>query len=127
MTKIRHVVVLAVGLAVASAGLAMASQQRPHRLSDQQLKDLVNRIDAHKGAFHAGAERAIDRSPINGGPAEEEMDRSVKSFEQATDLLRDRVSDRQSETADAANVLRRASIIDSLMMRHQLDTRSSSW
>jgi hypothetical protein len=126
MTRTRHVVVLAVGLAIAGAGLAMASQQRPYRLSDQQLKDLVNRIDTHKDAFHASFERAIDRSPLNGGPAEEEMDRSVKSFEQATDLLRDRVNDRQSETADAENVLRRASSIDSLMLRHQLDTPAQS-
>ena len=98
------------------------SQQRPYRLSDQQLKDLVNRIDTHRDAFHASFERAIDRSPINGSPAEDQIDRSVKDFEQATDRLRDRVNDRQSDTADAEDVLRRASVIDTFMMRNQLDT-----
>lgn len=48
----------------------------------------------------------------------------MKSFEHATDLLRDRVNDRQSDTADAENVLRRASSIDSLMRRNQLDASS---
>jgi hypothetical protein len=126
MTRIRHVVVLALALAVASPGLAMARQQRPQRLSDQQLKDLVNRIDTHTDAFHSSSERAIDRSPINGRPAEDQMNRSVKSFEQATDHLRDRVNDRQSETADAENVLRHASVIDGLMLRNPLDTPAQS-
>jgi hypothetical protein len=106
--------------------MVMASQQRPFRVSDQQLKDLVNRIDTHRDAFHAAFERAIDRSPIKGSAAEEQIDRSVKDFEQATNLLRDRVNDRQSEPADAENVLRRASFIDNLMMRNRLDTPAQS-
>ncbi len=124
----KHVVGLAIGLAVASAGTAVASQQRPYRLSDQQLTDLVNRIDTHKNAFHASFERAIDRHAINGSPAEDQVDRSLKNFEQATDLLRDRVKDRQSDTADAEDVLRRASSIDNFMMRNQLDASArSAW
>jgi len=121
MTGTRHVVVLAVGLAVASAGMAMASQQQLYRVTDQELKDLVNRIDTHRETFHASFERAIDRNPIKGSPSRDQIDRSVRDFEQATDLLRDRANDRQSDTADAENVLRRASFIDNLMMRNQLD------
>lgn len=126
MTRMKDVVVLAVGLVVAGAGLAMATQRPPYRLSDQQLKDLVNRIDTHKDAFQTSVKRAIDRGPINGSAAEDQIHRSVKSFEQATDLLRDRVNDRQYETADAEHVLRRASSIDNLMMRNQLDAPAQS-
>ena len=122
MRGIRHAVVLAVGLAVASAGMATAGQQRPYRLSDQQLKDLVNRIGTHKDAFRDSFEQAIDRSPIKGSPTADQADRSVKDFDQAADLLRDRVNNRQSGTSDAENVLRRASVIDSLMTRTQLET-----
>jgi len=122
MTGTRHVVVLAVGLAVASASMVMASQQQPYRVSDQQLKDLVDRIDTHRETFHASFERAIDRHPIKGSPSRDQIDRSVRDFEQASDLLRDRANDRQSATADAENVLRRASFIDNLMMRNELDT-----
>jgi len=99
----------------------MAGQQGPYRLSDQQLRDLVHRIDTHRDAFHASFERAIDRIAI-GGTAKDGIERSVKSFEQATDVLRDRVNDRQSDTADAENVLRRASVIDDFMTRNQLET-----
>lgn len=118
---IKHVVGFAVALAVASAGLAMAGQQRPYRLSDQQLKELVNRIDTHRDTFNTSLKRAIDRSSINGSPAEDQIESSVRMFQQATDLLRDRVNDRQSDTADAENVLRRATSLDDFMMRNQLD------
>ena len=121
MTGTRHGVLLAVALAVASAGGVVAAQQLPYRASDQQLKDLVTRIDTHREAFHASLERAIDRSPINGSSGESQIDNSVEDFEKAADLLRDRVRDRQSGTTDAANVLRRASFIDELMMRNQFD------
>ena len=77
---IKHVVGLSVALAVASAGLAMAGQQRPYRLSDQQLKDLVTRIDTHRDTFHTSLKRAIDRSSINGSQAEDQIDRSMRMF-----------------------------------------------
>ena len=121
MTGIKHAVVLAVGLAVASAGMATAAQQRPYRVSDQQLKDLVNRIDTHKDTFRNSLERAIDRSSIKGSPTADQADRSMKDFNQAADLLRDRVNDRQSIASDAENLLRRASAIDSLMTRFQFE------
>src|SRR6188474_3434254 len=120
MTGMRHVVLLACGLAMASAGMATAGQQRPYRVSDQQLRDLVSRLDTHKSDFHASFARAI--GSINGSGERDQASRSVKYFEQATDFLRDRVNDRQSETADAENVLRRAALVDGFMMRNPLDT-----
>jgi hypothetical protein len=126
MTASRRLLVFAVGFAVACAGAAIAGQQRPYRVSDQQLKDLVNRVDTHRDAFHGSFDRALDRSPIKGTPAGDEIGRSVRSFEQATDLLRDRVNDRQSDTADAEGVLTRATVIDQFMMRNQLDAPAPS-
>lgn len=121
MTGFKHVVVLAFGLALISANLAMAGQGRPYRLSDEQLRELVSRIDNHTDAFQASFDRAIDRSPIKGSATEDQIDRAVKSFEQAADALRDRVNDRQFDVADAENVLRRAASIDNVMMRNPLD------
>ena len=119
MTAIKRAALLAVGLAVAGAGMATAGQQRPYRVSDQQLKDLVNRIDTHEQAFRSSFERAIDRSPIKNSQTADQAGRSMKDFNEAADRLRDRVNDGQSVTSDAENLLRRASAIDSLMMRTQ--------
>ena len=124
MTITRQMVALVVGLVVASAGLASASDQRPDRLSDQQLNDLVHRIDTHRDVFGASIARAIDRSRLDGSRAEGEIGRSMTSFEQAADRLRDRVSDRHADVADAEDVLRRASLIDTFMVRNQLDASS---
>ena len=122
MTAIKRAALLAVGLAVAGAGMATAGQQRPYRVSDQQLKDLVNRIDTHEQAFRSSFERAIDRSPIKNSPTADQADRSMKDFNAAAHLLRDRVNDRQSGASDAENLLRRASAIDGVMSRFQFET-----
>lgn len=128
MTGLRHVVVLALGLALASADLVTAAQRRPYRLSDQQLQELVKRIDDHTDAFQASFDRALDRSPIKGSATEDQIDRAVKSFEQAAAVLRDRVHDKQFDVADADNVLRRAASIDTLMTRNPFDaTAQRDW
>ena len=126
MTAIKRAALLAVGLAVAGAGMATAGQQRPYRVNDQQLKDLVNRIDTHEQAFRSSFERAIDRSPIKNSQTADQAGRSMKDFNEAADRLRDRVNDGQSVTSDAENLLRRASAIDSLMTRTQFDAPPSA-
>ena len=124
MTGIRRTVVLAMGLALAGVGLRGGGSVPALRVSDQQLRDLATRIAADRDRFHDSLGAAIDRSPINGSSAEDQINRAVESFKQATDLLRDRVNDRQADIADAENVLRRASVIDDLMARNRLDTSS---
>jgi len=118
MTKLGPIVALAAALA--SGNIAVAAQQ-PTRSSDQQVKDLLSRIDKRTDTFRSSFDRAIDRNPINGSRAEEQINQSVEDLEQATDRLRDRVNDHQSATADAEEVLNRASLIDTFMRRNQLD------
>jgi hypothetical protein len=107
--------------------MAVAAQQ-PNRSSDQQVKDLLSRIDKRTDTFRSSFDRAIDRNPINGSRAEEQINQAMKDFEQSTDRLRDRVNDRQSGIADVEEVLSRAWLIDSFMMRSQLDaTAERDW
>jgi hypothetical protein len=120
MTKLGPIVALAAALALASGNTALAAQQ-PTRSSDQQVKALLSRIDKRTDTFRSSFDRAIDRNPINGSRAEEQINQSVEDLEQATDRLRDRVNDHQSATVDVEEVLSRASLIDSFMMRNQLD------
>jgi len=120
MTRLGPVVALAAVLALASCNIAVAAQQ-PTRSSDQQVRALLSRIDKRTDTFRSSFDRAIDRNPINGSRAEEQINQSVEDLEQATDRLRDRVNDHQSAAADVEEVLSRASLIDSFMMRNQLD------
>ncbi len=75
MTKTTQL--LALLIAVGWAGMATAGQQRPYQASDQQLQNLVIRLDNHRDVFHVSFERAIDRSPI--GPRRRRTTSTVPS------------------------------------------------
>ena len=133
MTAIKRAALLAVGLAVAGAGMATAGQQRPYRVNDQQLKDLVNRIDTHEQAFRSSFGAGDHRSPMKNSPTADQAGRSTKNFDEVRGPLRDRVNDGQSVTSDADNLLRRASAIESPMTRTeseapaQRDWQARAW
>lgn len=120
MTTRSHIVALAAVFALTGVGVIVAAQQRPNRVSDQQVGDLLSRIDAGIAAFRANFDQAINRSRINGSRAEDDINQSVNDFKQAADRLRDRVQNRRAGTTDVEDVMRRASLIDGFMMRNAL-------
>jgi len=124
MRRTTQVVVLAVGLAVAGAGLAMAGQQRPYRVNDNQIKELLKTIGQKADRFDKGLNRAFVDTTDDGGRGKDEIRRSVKDLKQAADRLRDRVNGRQANTLDADEVLRRGASIDDFMQRHQLSAHA---
>jgi hypothetical protein len=117
VTVTKRIAVTVAVLTILSASVTEAAQQRPYRATDQQVKDLVSRIEIHTETFSANFDRAVDRTRING----EDQIQSVKNFEQAIDQLSDRVKNRRSGTADVEDVLRRASLIDSIVTAHYQD------
>lgn len=121
MTRLRTIIAIATVCAIASASLGAATQQRPTRSSDQQVKDLLTRIEERTDTFRTSFERALDRHPIHGSREEEHVNQSVKDFEQALDDLGDRIDDQSSGTADVEEVFNRAAEVDRFMMSHQLD------
>jgi hypothetical protein len=120
MTRRRHIVALAAVFALVGVSVIVAAQQRPTRVSDQQVGDLLRRMDAGSAAFRASFDQAINRSPINGSRAEEDINQSVNDFKQATDRLRDRVQNHRAGVTDVEDVLRRASVIDGFMTSNTL-------
>jgi hypothetical protein len=122
MTRHSQIVALAVTLTLAGVGAVAAAQQQPTRASDQQVDVLLTRMHADIDTFRASFDRAIDRNRINGTRAEDDINRAVEDFKEAADRLKDRAHDRQAGTADAEDVLRRASVIDAFMAANTLDT-----
>jgi outer membrane lipoprotein SlyB len=115
-----HFVALAVVFALTGVTVTMAAQQRPNRVSDQQVTDLLSRIDTGIAAFRSNFDQAIDRNRINGSRAEDDINQTVNDFKQATDRLRDRVQNRRADVTDVEDVMRRASMIDAFMTSHAL-------
>jgi outer membrane lipoprotein SlyB len=120
MTKRSHIVALAAVFALTSVSVIVAAQQRPNRVSDQQITDLLSRMDTGIAAFRSNFDQAIDRNRINGSRAEDDINQTVKDFKQATDRLRDRVQNRRADVTDVEDVMRRASRIDAFMTSNAL-------
>jgi hypothetical protein len=121
MTRRSHIVALAAVFALAGVSVIVAAQQRPTRVSDQQVEELLRSMDAGTAAFRASFDQAINRSRINGSRAEEDIDQAVNDFKQASDRLRDRVQNRRAGVTDVEDVLRRATHIDSFMASNELE------
>jgi hypothetical protein len=118
--KRSHIVALAAMFALASVSVTLA-QQRPSRINDQQIEELLIRLDASVAAFRGSFDQAINRSRINGSRADDAINQSVTDFKQVTDRLRDRMQSRRAGGADVEDVLRRASTIDGFMTNNTLD------
>jgi hypothetical protein len=120
MIRRRLSIVLAAASALTVIGMAAAEPPQPYRVTDQQVRELVNRIDARTETFRLGFDRAIDRSRLRGSRTADEIGRSVDDFKQATVRLRDRVNRRDSDTAAVQDVLTPAALIDAFVMGNQL-------
>jgi len=101
---------------------AQAQYQRPYRMSDWQVKQLIQQTEDHAKVFRQDLAAALDDSRFNGTVREDVMNTRVKNFEDATRQLRDRFNERMSASDDVQNVLNRAARIDEFM-RHNLLNR----
>src|SRR4051794_31056030 len=111
------------------AGFATVAQaQRPYRLSEGDLKQLIARLEQHTDQFRKSLDGSLDHSRLDGSRAEDRINDFVKAFEEATDHLKDRFDDNQSASATVQEVLDRAARIDRFMVNHRLSGRvSDDW
>jgi hypothetical protein len=118
------IVVLALTLGVAVTFSIPAQAQSPHRITKNELKNLLARIEQTAERFRGSLDSALDRSEINGSRAEDEINNYLKGFEKATDHLESRFSENNSAASDVEAVLQRAGEIDRFMSRHNLAVRA---
>ena len=127
MNRARQIISVALVLALTSIGLTSAQgQTRAYRMTDRQVDALIRRVENSTDRFRASAASALDRSRYDGTATEDEMNRYVQNFEQATDALRDRFNRRASVSADVENVLRQAAFIDQFVVANRLGGRAQS-
>lgn len=111
---------LALGMSTAVA------QQRPFRLSDQQVEQIIRAVERGSETFRTSLDAALDRGRLDGTQREDEINRLVAEFTSATDNLRERFNNRRSVAADVENVLNRASGIDGFVRRNRLTQRAQN-
>ena len=111
---------LVLTIATISAGFSAGAQQRAYRVSEQQVDQLLGRIESRSSQFRRSLYDALNRTPIDGTRQEDNINEFVRSFETATATLRDRFRGRRDVADDVREVLNRAAYIDSFMRRHNL-------
>ncbi len=126
MNRIRRIFSVALVLAFASLGMTVQAQINTRRVNNQQVRQLISRIENRTDVFRASLDASLDRSRINSTNAEDDINRFVADFESATNQLRDRFNSRQDVSADVQNVLNQSALIDRFMRRNRLGTRPES-
>jgi ABC-type transporter Mla subunit MlaD len=107
------------------AGFATIAQaQRPYRLSEGDLRQLISRLEQHSDQFRKSLDSSLDRSSLDGSRAEDRINDFVKDFEASTDRLKDRFDDDRSASATVQEVLERGARIDRFVTNHRLTGRA---
>lgn len=129
-SKFISITLLMAALAITTIGngLTAFAQQRPYRVTYQQVEQVLARIELRSSQFRRDLYAALNRTPIDGTRQEDNINEFVRSFEQSTASLRDRFRARRDVAADVSEVLTRASRIDGFMRRQRLDaTTEDGW
>ena len=124
MNRIRRIITLAVILTFSLAGfggdVGASAQQRAYRMSEAQMRRLLQRIETRADRFSNSLTNALDRSRVAGTRREDEVNRLLTDFEYATDQLRDRFNRNASTSTDVEAVLQRAALLDAFMRNNRL-------
>lgn len=84
------------------------------------VRETIRQLESDTDRFKRSLDPALDASHLNGTRAEDEINRYVKEFEEATDRLRDRAEDRDFAPGAAREVLARGRSINVFMRTHRL-------
>jgi hypothetical protein len=97
---------------------------RPRRLTDDQMKGLLARIEASADRFRKSLADALDKTDFDDTNAEDDINRYVREFESATDRMKGRFDDDEAATGAVREVLTRAARIDVFINQHRLTDRA---
>ena len=96
-------------------------------LTEQQLKDLVTRIDKDATQFAKTANNALDKSGYDGTTREDELNGHLKNFRSSAEKLKGSYKDSLAVRGYAEEVLRYGVAIDGFLKRNPLDGVEADW
>jgi hypothetical protein len=101
---------------------------QPYRLTDKEVKQLLNRIGKQSSQFRKELRSALNKSRLNGSAREDNINEFVKQFDREVDRLRDNFNHRRSAGPDVETVLQRALRVGRFMQRYPLTAKAqNSW
>jgi hypothetical protein len=105
-----------------AAGNQVAAQSPQLRATNQQVENLLNRIDGKVQTF----QNTLDRNPGSDQNWHEGLIALVQDFASATESLRSRVDARQGSGSEATDVLNKALLIDRFVTRNRVTGRTAT-
>jgi hypothetical protein len=101
-------------------------EMAPYRVSNEEIKRLIEWTEKRADSFRASLDEALDKSHFDATRHEDDINRFVRDFEVATDNLRERFADNYSASGAVSEVLKRGAVIDRFMLRHTLTSRAQN-
>ena len=124
------VAMFVVMLAVDTAN-AQGRRYRIRTVSQQQVEQLLERIEERTDAFSNQLNKSLDRSRLDGGRTEDNIAERASELENATDELRrefDHNDTRGENRPEAQKILRAATQVNRIMMRRNFSRQAeNSW
>ena len=124
MRNKRMLIVFNVLMLLAGFSVVARAQDAPYRLNDKEVKKLMAQLKKDTGRFRKSFDSSLDRSRLNGSNREDDINRFLKNYEDATERLYSRFKDNKSVGADVEAVLDGAAEIDRFMTRRLANERA---
>jgi hypothetical protein len=102
------------------------STNRQNRLTDQELNQLIGRIENGGNTFRSSLSDAFDHSAYNQTIRRANINESLLSFKSAMDQLRSNFDAGRSLQGDVARVMAKATVIDQFMHNNQITDRAQN-
>lgn len=116
-------------LLLADTGNAQRRRARGRVISQQQMEQLLERIEERSDAFSNQLNKSLDRSRLDGGSTEDAITERVRELENATDELRrefDHNDTRGENRPEARNILNIATEVNRIMVRRNFSRQAEN-
>lgn len=114
-------------VAFLGTALTIQAQNRPYRVSDNQVKITLTSIEARTDVFRRELDSALNNNRQINSDRKDDMMRFVTEFENSTDSLKQRFDAGRSVTNDVTDVLTRAASIDQFIKNNRLNVRTRTY
>jgi hypothetical protein len=94
----------------------------------RQIGALINQIESKSNQFKYQLNRAMDYSPVNNSPKENNINQAVSSFENSINLMKQNFNYRRDISGNVREVLSKANFIDRVMRDYRFNPQTeNSW
>lgn len=100
---------------------AAAQQGRPYKVSEEQVRNLLQRLEERADAFRSVVDIVLEVSRLEGTPREDRLDLLVEEFEREVDTFEERFNKHISTKADVERLLRVAERVNAPLTRALAD------